>query len=194
VLEEGWTLRQAADAAGCSVRTAAKWVQRFREGDRELRDRCSRPQRSPSRLPQQRVQAIEALRRLRMTASEIAEVLGLPLSTVSLWLKRIGLGKRSRLEPLEPPNRYERRHPGELVHVDIKKIARIRSQYQLRTPGRKFSETGYEYLHVIIDDHSRLAYAELLDDLTAASAIAFLRRAVAWYAERGVQDPGGDER
>lgn len=200
VLEEGWTLRQAADAAGCSVRTAAKWVQRFREGDRELRDRCSRPQRSPSRLPQQRVQAIEALRRLRMTASEIAEVLGLPLSTVSLWLKRIGLGKRSRLEPLEPPNRYERRHPGELVHVDIKKIARIsargaghrvtgtrRSQYQLRTPGRKFSETGYEYLHVIIDDHSRLAYAELLDDLTAASAIAFLRRAVAWYAERGVQ-------
>jgi transposase InsO family protein len=200
VLEEGWTLRQAADAAGCSVRTAAKWVQRFREGDRELRDRCSRPQRSPSRLPQQRVQAIEALRRLRMTASEIAEVLGLPLSTVSLWLKRIGLGKRSRLEPLEPPNRYERRHPGELVHVDIKKIARIsargaghrvtgtrRSQYQLRTPGRKFSETGYEYLHVIIDDHSRLAYAELLDDLTAACAIAFLRRAVAWYAERGVQ-------
>jgi transposase InsO family protein len=177
-----------------------KWVQRFREGDRELRDRCSRPQRSPSRLPQQRVQAIEALRRLRMTASEIAEVLGLPLSTVSLWLKRIGLGKRSRLEPLEPPNRYERRHPGELVHVDIKKIARIsargaghrvtgtrRSQYQLRTPGRKFSETGYEYLHVIIDDHSRLAYAELLDDLTAACAIAFLRRAVAWYAERGVQ-------
>jgi transposase InsO family protein len=200
VLEEGWTLQQAADAAGCSVRTAAKWVQRFREGDRELRDRSSRPHRSPSRLPQQRVQAIEALRGLRMTASEIAEVLGLPLSTVSLWLKRIGLGKRSRLEPLEPPNRYERRHPGELVHVDIKKLARIsargaghrvtgsrRSQYQLRTPGRKFSETGYEYLHVIIDDYSRLAYAELLDDLTAACAIGFLRRALAWYAERGVQ-------
>jgi transposase InsO family protein len=200
VLEEGWTLQQAADAAGCSGRTAAKWVRRFREGDRELCDRCSRPHRSPSRLPQQRVQAIEALRRLRMTASEIAEVLGLPLSTVSLWLKRIGLGKRSRLEPLEPPNRYERRHPGELVHVDIKKLARIsargaghrvtgtrRSQYQLRTPGRKFSETGYEYLHVIIDDYSRLAYAELLDDLTAACAIGFLRRAVAWYAERGVQ-------
>ena len=135
-----------------------------------------------------------------MTGSEIAEVLDLPLSTVSLWLKRIGLGKRSRLEPLEPPNRYERRHPGELVHVDIKKLARIsargaghrvtgtrRSQYQLRTSGRKFSETGYEYLHVIIDDHSRLAYAELLDDLTAACAIGFLRRALAWYAERGVQ-------
>jgi transposase InsO family protein len=199
VLEEGWTLQRAAEAAGCSVRTAAKWVCRFRAGDRGLLDRSSRPRRSPSRLPQQRVQTIEALRRLRMTASEIAEVLGLPLSTVSLWLKRIGLGKRSKLEPLELPNRYERRHPGELVHVDIKKLARIsargaghrvtgtrRSQYQLRVPGRRFSETGYEYLHVMIDDHSRLAYAELLDDLTAACAIGFLRRAVTWYAERGI--------
>jgi DNA-binding transcriptional ArsR family regulator len=90
-----------------------------------LLDRSSRPRSSPTRLPQQRVQAIEALRRLRMTAAEIAEVLQLPLSTVSLWLKRIGLGKRSRLEPPEPPNRYERRHPGELVHVDIKRLARI---------------------------------------------------------------------
>ena len=82
VLEEGWTLRQAAEAAGCSVRTAAKWVSRFRTGDRELLDRSSRPRRSPSKLSQQRVQAIEALRRLRMTAAEIAEILGLPLSTV----------------------------------------------------------------------------------------------------------------
>jgi transposase len=98
VLEEGWTLRQAADAAGCSVRTAAKWLRRFRDGDRELLDRSSRPRRSPTRLPQQRVRAIERLRRLRMTAGEIAEILALPLSTVSLWLKRIGLGKRSRLE------------------------------------------------------------------------------------------------
>jgi transposase InsO family protein len=147
------------------------------------------------------VQAIEALRRVRMTAAEIAEVLDLPLSTVSLWLKRIGLGKRSRLEPLEPPNRYERRHPGELVHVDIKKLARIsargaghrvlglgqrQSQHSHRIAGRKTYSTGYEYLHVMIDDHSRLAYAELLDDLTAACAVAFLRRAVAWFAARGV--------
>ncbi len=200
VIEEGWTIDQAALAAGCSDRTVAKWLRRFRNGDRVLLDRSSRPQRSPTRLPQQRVQAIEALRRVRMTAAEIAEVLDLPLSTVSLWLKRIGLGKRSRLEPLEPPNRYERRHPGELVHVDIKKLARIsargaghrvtgtrRSQYQLRVAGNKLSETGYEYLHVMIDDHSRLAYAELLDDLTAACAIAFLRRAVSWFAERGVR-------
>jgi transposase InsO family protein len=200
VLEEGWTLQQAAEAAGCSARTAAKWLRRFRDGDRELRDRSSRPRRCPSRLPQQRVQAIEALRRLRMTAAEIAEVLGLPLSTVSLWLKRIGLGKRSRLEPPEPPNRYERRHPGELVHVDIKKLGRIsalgaghrvlghrKSQYSRRIEGRSRQLTGFEYLHVMIDDHTRLAYAEVLDDLTAACAIAFLRRALAWFAERGVR-------
>src|SRR3989454_3795185 len=128
VLVEGWPLQQAADAAGCSGRTAAKWVRRFREGDRLLLDRSSRPRRSPSRLPQRRVQAIESLRRLRMTAAEIAEILRLALSTVSLWLKRIGLGKRSRLEPPEPPNRYERRHPGELVHVDIKELGRISAQ------------------------------------------------------------------
>src|SRR5438552_16425103 len=136
VLEEGWSLRQAAEAAGCSVRTAAKWVRRFREGDRGLLDRSSRPGRSPSRLPQQRGQAIEALRRLWMTAAEIAEVLGLPLSTVSLWLKRIGLGKRSRLAPPEPPNRYERRHPGELVHLDIKKLGRIRGAGHRLTGSR----------------------------------------------------------
>jgi transposase InsO family protein len=134
-----------------------------------------------------------------MTASEIAEVLELPLSTVSLWLKRIGLGKRSRLEPLEPPNRYERRHPGELVHVDIKQLGRISvrgaghrvtgersSQISRRIDGKMRQLTGYEYLHVIIDDHSRLAHAEVLNDLTAACAIAFLRRAVRWYAARGV--------
>src|SRR5438270_404410 len=85
VLEEGWTVDRAAVAAGCSSRTAAKWLRRFREGDRALLDRSSRPRRSPSRLPAQRVQAIEALRRVRMTAAEIAEVLELPLSTVSLW-------------------------------------------------------------------------------------------------------------
>lgn len=200
VLEEGWTLRQAAEAAGCSVRTAAKWLARYRAGDQLLLDRSSRPRRSPRRLPQQRVVAIERLRRVRMTAAEIAEVLELPLSTVSLWLKRIGLGKRSRLDPLEPPNRYERRHPGELVHVDIKQLGRISargaghrvvasrsSQYSRRIDGRKTRLTGFEYLHVMIDDYSRLAYAEVLDDLTAACAVAFLQRAVAWYAARGIR-------
>ena len=143
---------------------------------------------------------IEALRRLRMTAAEIAEVLDLPLSTVSLWLKRIGLGRRSRLEPPKPPNRYERRHPGESVHLEIKKLGRIsllgaghrvlgdrRSQHARRIEGRMTGLTGYEYLHVMIDDHTRLAYAELLHDFTAVCAIAFIQRGVTWFAERGVR-------
>ena len=198
VLDEGWTIAQAAEAAGCSKRTVSKWLKRYREGDRGLLDRSSRPTRSPNRLSAERVRVIEALRRLRMTAAEIAEILQLPLSTVSLWLKRIGLGKRSRLEPPEPPNRYERRHPGELVHVDIKKLGRIRgaghrmtgsraSQAKTRREGRRRGVAGWEYVHVMVDDHSRLAYAEVLDDLTASRAVAFLRRAVAWFAERGVQ-------
>ena len=199
VLEEGWTVRQAAEAAGCSERTAAKWLSRYRAGDRSLCDRSSRPNRSPRRLSQRRVEAIERLRRLRMTAGEIGEVLRLPPSTVSLWLKRIGLGKRSRLEPLEPPNRYERRHPGELVHIDIKQLARIsprgaghrvvghrKSQYRPYVAGRKVGVTRFEYLHVVIDDHSRLAYAETLDSLAAVAAVGFLRRAVAWYAAHGI--------
>lgn len=199
VLSEGWTLACAAEAAGCSERTAAKWVRRYRGGDRELVDRSSRPRQSPTRLPAERVAAIEALRRLRMTASEIAEVLKLALSTVSLWLKRLGLGKRSRLEPVEPPNRYERRHPGELVHVDIKTLGRISalgaghrvlghraSRHARRIDGRMTRLTGHEYVHVMIDDYSRLAYAEVLEDLTAACAVRFLRHAVDWFAERGV--------
>ena len=197
VLEEGWTIARAAEAAGCSERTASKWLRRHREGDRELLDRSSRPRRSPTRLSDDRVRVIEALRRLRMTAAEIAEILQLRLSTVSVWLKRIGLGKRSRLEPPEPPNRYERRHPGELVHVDIKQLGRIRgvghrvtgsraSQVKTRREGRLREVSGWEYVHVMVDDHSRLAYAEVLSDLTASCAVAFLRRAVAWFAERGV--------
>jgi transposase InsO family protein len=200
VLEEGWTVAQAAEAAGCSARTAAKWLQRYRGGDHELLDRSSRPRTSPTRLPVALVAAIEALRRLRMTAAEIAEVLSVPLSTVSLWLKRLGLGRRSRLEPLEPPNRYERRHPGELVHVDIKQLGRISargaghrvlghraSQYNRRINGRLTRPTGHEYVHVMVDDYSRLAYAEVLDDLTSSCAVAFLRRALVWFAERGVR-------
>lgn len=122
----------------------------------------------------------------------------MPLSTVSLWLKRLGLGKRSRLEPPEPPNRYERRHPGELVHVDIKRLGRIRgvghritgdraSQRRTRHEGRLRGVASWEYVHVRIDDRSRLAYAEVLDDLTASCAVAFLHRAVTWFAGRGVQ-------
>src|SRR5262245_62960062 len=181
VLGEGWTVAQAASAAGCSERTASKWLRRYRDGDRQLLDRPSRPQRCPRRLPADRVQAIATLRRLRMTAAEIAEILALPLSTVSLWLKRLGLGKRSRLDPPEPPNRYERRHPGQLVHVDIKRLARISargaghrvlghraSQCRPQLDCRKRGITGHEFVHVMIDDHSRLADAGELQHPPAA--------------------------
>jgi transposase InsO family protein len=195
VLDQGWTLAAAAEAAGVSVVTARKWVSRFREGDRELLDHSSRPRRI-QRTPNSRLEAIEALRRLRMTAAQIAEVLSVPLSTVSRWLKRLGLGKRSRLEPPEPPNRYERARPGELVHVDIKQLGRIsprgaghrmvghrRSQFR----GHTRKAIGFEYVHVMIDDHSRLAYAEVLEELDSKAAVGFLRRAVAWFSERGVR-------
>ena len=198
VLEGGWSLRSAAEAAGVSEPTARKWVRRSSAGE-SLADRCSRPHRSPTRLPNSLVQAIERLRRVRMTAAEIAEIHGLALSTVSLWLKRVGLGKRSRLEPLEPPNRYERRHPGELVHVDIKQLGRIsvrgaghrvvghrRSQIRANVAGKWRKTTGFEYVHVMVDDHSRLAYAEVLDGLNARCAVSFLHRAVAWFASHGV--------
>jgi transposase InsO family protein len=198
VLSEGWSVTSAAAAAGVSERTVWRWVARFRaEGETGLLDRSSRPQRSPRRLPAAKVDAIRSLRRLRMTAAQIAEVLTLALSTVSVWLKRIGLGKRSRLEPPEPPNRYERKRAGELVHVDIKTLGRIsrlgaghrvvghrRSQ---RRGHRRGGVTRFEHVHVMVDDHSRLAYAEVLPTLTAACAVAFLRRAIAWFAERGVR-------
>jgi len=202
VLVEGWSLAAAAEAAGVSVVTARKWVRRAAAGG-SLEDRSSAPRRVPSRTPQRLVEAIAALRRLRMTAAEIAELLGLALSTVSVWLKRIGLGKRSRLEPPEPPNRYERRRPGELVHVDIKQLGRISergpghrvvghrgSQFKRRQRGPARGVTRFEYVHVMVDDHSRLAYAEVLDALSAQAAIGFLRRALAWFAERGVQIEG----
>jgi transposase InsO family protein len=197
VLVENWSVTAAAAAAGVSERTVWRWLRRFREeGDAGLVDRSCRPHRSPAQLPETTVEAIRSLRKLRMTAAQIAEVLSLPLSTVSAWLKRIGLGRRSRLEPSEPPNRYERRRPGELVHVDIKQLGRISVHGAgHRMVGHRKSQRGshhgprttrFEYIHVMVDDHSRLAYAELLPTLTARCAVAFLRRAVAWFAERGV--------
>ena len=158
-IEQGWSAAAAAAAAGVSERTARKWLAPWRaEGGEGLLDRSSRPRRSPRSTGAERVAAIIALRRLRMTAAEIGEVLSMPLSTVSLVLKRVGLGKRSRLAPLEPANRYQRERPGELVHVDVKKLGRIarpghrvfgRSS-QSGWQSRRF-ETGWEYLHVCVD-------------------------------------------
>jgi transposase InsO family protein len=192
VVDEGWSLAEAAEAAGVSVRSCSKWVGRYRrEGEAGLWDRSSAPAWVPHRTPEDRVQAIAALRRLRMTGAEIAEVLAMPLSTVSAVLGRIGLGKRSRLEPPEPPNRYERSAPGELVHVDVKKLARFhRPGHRMlgRGPGRYDERgVGYDYVHVCVDDYSRLAYVEVLPNERATTAIAFLRRALSWFAQRGVR-------
>lgn len=198
-LEGGWSLRSAAEAAGVSERTAAKWLARWRsEGEAGLLDRSSAPRHLPSRLPTDRLEAIEALRRLRMTAAEIAEVLGMALSTVSRWLAKIGLGKRSRLAPPEPPNRYERKRPGELIHVDVKKLGRIsakgaghrvtghrKSQFK-RGPGHGKGVTGWEFVHVCVDDATRLAYVEVLDDEKGVTAAGFLRRAVRWFRGMGI--------
>jgi transposase InsO family protein len=203
VRSKTWSVTAAAEAAGVTERTIYRWLARFREhGEAGLVDRPPVAHHQPRKTPPDRVVAICALRRLHLTAAEIAEVLSMPISTVSAVLLREGLGKRSRLAPPEPANRYERRAPGELVHIDIKKLGRIvvpghavtgnRRQRAGRTrigqPGRRYLGTaGWEFVHVAIDDCSRLAYAEVLPDETAASAIAFLRRAIAFFARHGVR-------
>ena len=182
-VEEGWSVMEAAEAAGITDRTARRWVARWRtEGPAGLMDRSSAPKRIPHKTPPDRVAEIVRLRRLRMTAAQIAVALQMALSTVSAVLKRVGLGKRSRLDPPEPPNRYERRHPGELIHIDVKKLGRIlkpghrvtgdrRGQAKTHRNGKQVSLAGWEYVHVAIDDHSRLAYAEVLTDEKAPTAV-----------------------
>ena len=196
--EDNWSLMEAAAAAGISDRSAAKWLARWRaEGEAGLRDRSSAPRRIPHRTPADRVEAITKLRKLRLTAAEIAEALRMALSTVSAVLKRIGLGKLSRLEPIEPPNRYERKRAGELVHVDVKKLGRISARgaghrmvssrkSQFKVGEKRLGATGWEFVHVCVDDATRLAYVEVLADEKGATAAGFLRRAVAWFASMGV--------
>jgi transposase InsO family protein len=198
VIEHGWSLTRAAEAAEVSDRTCAKWVARYRaHGEVGLRDRSSAPHSIPHRTPADRVEVIELLRRLRMTGAEIAECLGMALSTVSAVLARIGLGKLSRLDPLEPPNRYERRTAGELLHIDVKKLGVINgagwrvtgnrtSQNANRRQRRRGGPAGWEFVHVCVDDATRLAYAEVLADEKATTAIAFLRRALAFYGAHGI--------
>jgi transposase InsO family protein len=200
VVDEGWTVRAAAEAAGVSVRCARKWACRYRGGDLELADRSSAPRSVPNRTPADRVAVIVLLRQLRMTAAEIAETLSMPLSTVSVVLKRHGIGRLGRIG-LEQPVRYERSRPGELVHVDVKKLGRIqggagwrvrdRKQHYNRTfidkNGLRRRTVGWEYVHVAVDDYSRLAYVEVLTDETGATAVAFLRRALAFFARYGIK-------
>lgn len=201
VVEEGWTVTAAAAAAGVSVRCARKWVARYRaEGEVGLGDRSSAPHHVWNRTGSERVEAILALRRLRFSGAEIAEALGMALSTVSGILTRAGMGRLGRLG-LEQPLRYERSRAGELVHVDVKKLGRIQGGAGWRVRGgpqhynRTFTDAhghtrktvGFEYVHVAIDDFSRLAYAEVLADEKATTAVGFLRRAVAFYRHHGIR-------
>jgi transposase InsO family protein len=201
VVEEGWPLTQAAAAGEVSERRAGEWVRRFKaEGEAGLLDRSSAPKRVHNRTDERRIQVIAALRRLRMTGAEIAEVLRMPQTTVSGILKRIGMGRLGRLG-LEPAERYERRRPGELIHIDIKKLGRIEHGAGARIVGManrggrpKRTDSlgvarqiaGWEYVHIAIDDHTRLAYAEVLKDHKAPTVVAFLRRAVKFFARYGV--------
>jgi transposase InsO family protein len=201
VVERERTVAQAAEVAGVSVRCARKWVGRYRaEGEAGLRDRSSAPRRIPHRTSEQRLEAIAALRRLRFTGPEIAEVLGMALLTVSGIPARIGMGKLGRLG-LEPAVRYERERPGELIHIDIKKLGRIqhgagaritgmanRGSRPRRTDALGVSRqiAGWEYVHKAIDDCTRLAYAEVLPDHKTTTVIGFLKRAIAFYARHGI--------
>jgi transposase InsO family protein len=200
VVDQGWTVRAAAEAAGVSVRCARKWAGRYRGGDLELRDRSSAPRRVANRTAADRVAVIAKLRRLRMTAAEIAETLQMPLSTVSAVLKRNGVGRLGRIG-LEPAVRYERSRPGELIHIDVKKLGRFHAagkRVGFRTAGqgrprRRDAQghdrgtSGWDYVHVAVDDYSRLAYAEVLSDERATTAIAFLRRALRFFARHGTK-------
>src|SRR3954468_21841624 len=202
VLEDNWSLTEAAAAAEVSERTAGKWVRRFAaEGPTGLLDRSSAPKRIHNRTDERRIQVIAALRRLRMTGSEIAEVLRMPETTVSGILKRIGMGRLGRLG-LEPAERYERKRPGELIHIDVKKLGRIqggagkrwrelpKQHYNPTTGGRRQprkNTVGWEFVHVCVDDATRMAYVEVLADEKAKTAVGFLGRAVRFFRRHGIR-------
>jgi transposase InsO family protein len=200
VIEQGWTVKAAAAAAETSPRTCGKWVSRYRAcSESGLLDRSSAPRVVANRTDERRIEAIAALRRLRFSGPEIAELLEMADSTVSGILTRIGLGRLGRLG-LEPAERYERARPGELIHIDVKKLGRIqvpghrvtgnRRQRARRSRtgnhGRYVGTAGWEFVHVAVDDATRLAYAEVLADETATTAIGFLGRAVAFYRRHGI--------
>ncbi|HEY8554271.1 MAG TPA: IS481 family transposase [Burkholderiales bacterium] len=199
VIEQGWSVSSAAAAAEVSERTCSKWLARYRsEGELGLRDHSSAPRVVANRTDEHRVQAVAALRRLRFSGPEIAEVLAMPVSTVSGILTRIGMGRLGRLG-LEPAERYERARPGELIHIDVKKLGKIERGAGHRVTGRRRGnptktdgsgirrrQVGWECVHVAIDDCTRLAYAEVLSNEKTATVIAFLGRAVAFYRRHGI--------
>jgi len=190
-LRGGWTVAQVAVAAGIDPRTVRKWRDRFAsEGATGLQDRSSRPHRSPTRTPTAIAEDIERLRRQRRSGPAIARQLAVPTSTVGVVLRRQGLGRLAALDPKPEIIRYQREQPGELIHIDIKKLGRINGIGHRITGDRTGQSskrgTGWEFLHVAIDDASRLAYTELLPDERKQSATTFLIHALDWFASLGV--------
>jgi transposase InsO family protein len=178
-----------AREAGVSRQTVYKWCRRAADARPEaLHDRASVPHHSPQRLARYRRRQIAKRRRQRWSSRRIAQEYALPISTVVTEIRRLGLNRLGALEPPRPVVRYERARPGELVHLDIKKLGRIgRVGHRIHGNRRtRVQGIGWEYTHVAIDDHSRLAYAEVLADETAETTAGFLRRAVAWYAAQGI--------
>jgi transposase InsO family protein len=192
LVESGQTPKAVAEAVGVCPRTVRKWVDRYRrEGLAGLQDRSSRPHRLYQPTPDALVAQVEQLRRQRYTGKQIAADLRISPATVSRILRRLGLNKLSALEPAEPVRRYEREHPGELIHIDIKKLGKIDGVGHRITGDRTRQSSsrgiGWEAVHVCIDDHSRVAFAQVLPDQKKQSAAAFLHASVAYYASLGVK-------
>jgi transposase InsO family protein len=196
VIEGRQTPQAVSEAVGVCLRTVRKWVKRFRaEGVAGLQDRSSRPHRLRQPTPAATVARIEALRRQRFTGKQIAKETGVSPATVSRVLKRLGISRLRDLEPAEPVRRYERENPGELIHIDIKKLGRFtkighritgdrtKQSNQRSDPGRG---PGWEYVHVCIDDASRVAFSQIHPDQKAPSAVAFLKATIAYYASLGI--------
>jgi transposase InsO family protein len=180
---------------GVSMRTVHKWVARYRaEGEAGLLDRSSRPHRLRRPTPAATVERIEALRRQRWTGKRIAMAVGASAATVSRVLRRLGISRMKALEPAEPVRRYQREHPGELIHIDIKKLGRFEKIGHRITGDRarrgdrhgRSRHAGWEFVHVCIDDASRIAFSQILPDEKKESAVAFLHAAIAYYAGLGV--------
>ena len=191
VREQGWTVREAAEAAGVSRRTGHKWLERFdSEGLKGLEDRSSRPRRIPWRTPAATVRRIEQLRRRRLTAWEIAQRAQVPPSTVSKILRGLGLGRLGRVEQAAaPPQRYEHKRPGSLIHLDAKKLGKIeRIGHRIHGDRRRRARrVGWEVTFVAVDDCTRLAYAEVQRSENGVCAASFLRRAVRWFEALGIR-------
>ena len=191
LVESGQTPKAVSEAAGVCPRTVRKWVERYRrEGLAGLRDRSSRPHCLHRPTPQAIVEQVERLRRQRYAGQQIAAELCISPATVSRILRRLGLNRLAALEPAEPVRRYEREHPGELIHIDIKKLGRFNRVGHRITGDRRGQSNsrgvGWEYVHICIDDASRIAYAEIKKNERKASAVAFLKAAVTYYAKLGV--------